>query len=217
MSTPKNYITTTFLSLIESRDLCIDLTDEEMTEILDVYLKDSTYLRFKNCRKDLSDHQKYDFHTEEFIADGISKVYTISKHPTLPNAEAITYIAKVNGINVAYTFDADELEFTLTTLPEVSDEVEVGYSFYGQINPTLDEEEILILAWGMIVPFRQKILNNHNNMKNRISLKDYNIFSSANLLDKLTILSKEAERNIRNLTVSYSYGNDFTGFSPRNL
>lgn len=212
MSTPKNYITSTFLSLIESRDLCIDLTDEEMTEILDVYLKDSTYLRFKNCRKDLSDHEPYDFHTQTFIADGINKTYTVSKYPTNPNSDAISYIVKVNGVDATYTFDESTLTFDLDVLPDSLDNVEISYQFYGQFNETLDEEEILILAWSMILAWRQKILNNHNNMKNRISLKDYTVFSPANLLDKLTILSKEAERQIRNLTVSYSFTSDFKGF-----
>lgn len=215
MSTPKNAVTNTFLSLIEDRDLCIDLTDEEMTEILDYYLKDSTYLRFKNCTKDLTDHQAYDFHTDTFTADGINKVYTITDYPTTPHVDAITYVCTVNGTSVDYTFDSEALTFTLDSLPSADDDVVVGYNFFGQFNETLDEEEILILAWGMIVPFRQKILNNHNNMKNRISLKDYNVFSPANLLDKLTILSKEAEREIRNLRVSYSFGNNFTGFTPR--
>jgi hypothetical protein len=211
MSTPKSEITSTFLSLIEDRDLCVNLTDEEMTEILDVYLKDSTYLRFKNCKKDLTDHEEYDFHTDTFTADGINKEYILTKYPTDPNSEAITYVCTVNGTTVDYTFDANTQTFTLDALPTLDDEVIVGYNFLGQFNETLDTEEIYILAWGMIVSWRQKILNNHNNMKNRISLKDYTIFSPANLLDKLTTLHREAEREIRNLRVSYSY-NGFTGY-----
>jgi len=215
MSTPKSEVTNTFLSLIEDRDLCVDLTDEEITGILDYYLNDSTYLRFKNCTKDLTDNEPYDFHTDTFTADGNTNTFTLTKYPTNPNSEAITYICTVGGEDVFYTFDENTLIFTLDETPANGSEVVIGYNFYGQFNETLDNEEIWILAWGMIVAFRQKILNNHNNMKNKMSSKDYNVFSPANLLDKLNILSKEAHIQIRNLRVSYSFGNDFTGFTPR--
>jgi len=214
MSTPKNNVTTTFLALLESRDLCVDLTDEEMTEILDVYLKDATYLRFKNCTKDLSDHEDYDFYTETSTATGLTDEFTISQYPTSPHADAITYVCKVNDTSVGYTFDANTLTFTLSSTPSADDSVEVGYEFYGQFNETLTQEEILILAWGMIVSWRQKVLNNHRNMKNRISPKDYTAFSPANLLKALTVLSKEAERQIRDLRVSYSFDSTFEGFTP---
>lgn len=212
MSTPKNLLTTTFLSLINDRDLCIDLTDAEMTEILDTYLKDSTYLRFKNCTKDLSDQEPFDFYNQTFTADGAVKTYTITQRPTLPHADAIIYTASVNGVDVGFTFDEDTLTFTLDDLPELGDEVICGYSFYGQFNVDLTEEEILILAWGMTISWKSKIVNNHNNMKNRISTKDYNSFSPANLLDKLILLEKEAKAEIKSQTVSYSF-NDFEGFN----
>jgi len=212
MSTPKNEVTNTFLSLIEDRDLCIDLTDEEMTEILDYYLKDSTHLRFKNCSKDLTDHEEYDFHTDTFTADGINKVYTLTKYPSTPNASAITYVCTVNGESVSYTFDSNTLTFTLDTLPTLDDEVICGYNFVGQFNEDLSQQEIWILAHGMLISWFSKFLYNHQNLKNKISTKDYNVFSSANLLDKLLQVKKDAEITIRRLIVSYSF-DGFTGYT----
>jgi hypothetical protein len=211
MSTPKSYITNTFLSLIDDRDLCVDLTDEEMTEILDYYLKDSTYLRFKNCSKDLTDHEEYDFHTDTFTADGINKVYTLTDYPSTPNSEAITYVCTVNGTSVDYTFDSDALTFTLDELPDADDTVICGYEFVGVFGEDLTNQEIYILAYGMLVSWFSKFIYNHQNLKNKISTKDYTIFSPANLLDKLLQVKKDAEKTLRNLVISYSF-DGFEGF-----
>ncbi len=212
MSTPKNLIIKTFLSLIDDRNLCVNLTDEEMTEILDYYLKDSTYLRFKSCLKDLSDNEPYDFHTDTFVADGINKTYTLTNYPNLPHPDAIEYFATVNNTNVPYTFNESNLTFTLTNLPVTSSTVKVGYNFYGQFNNTLNEEEILILAWGTILSWFSKILHKHENFKNKITPKDYTAHSAGNLLDKLIEIKKEARREVKSLIVSYTF-NDFKGFN----
>jgi hypothetical protein len=213
MSTPKNLIIKTFLSLIDDRNLCVNLTDEEMTEILDYYLKDSTYLRFKSCLKDLSDNEPYDFHTDTFVADGINKTYILTDYPNSPNPDAIEYFATVENENVEYTFDENTLTFTLTNLPTLSDEVKIGYSFTGQFAADLTEEEILILAYNMLLSWFSKILYKHENYKNKISPKDYNSFSSANLLDKLIQIKKETEKSVKQLIVNYTFSNDFKGFN----
>jgi hypothetical protein len=212
MSTPKNLITNTFLSLIDDRNLCVNLTDEEMTEILDYYLKDSTYLRFKSCLKDLSDNEPYDFHTDTFVADGINKTYILTDYPNSPNADAIELFATVNDENVTYTFDETTLTFTLTNLPDLSDEVVIGYSYTGQFEADLTEEEIMILAYGMLLSYFSKILYKHENFRNRISPKDYTVFSSANLLDKLLEIKKETEKSVKQLIIDYTF-NDFKGFN----
>jgi hypothetical protein len=212
MSTPKNLITNTFLSLIDDRNLCIDLTDQEMTGILDYYLKDSTYLRFKSCLKDLSDNEPFDFHTDTFVADGVNKTYILSKYPNSPNPDAIRLSAKVNSVNVEYNFDEETLTFDLVNLPDEDDEVIIGYDFFGQFQANLNEEEILILSYGMLLSWFSRILYKHENFRNRITPKDYNTFSSANLLDKLLQIKKDAEKQIRNLIISYSF-NGFTGFN----
>jgi len=211
MSTPKNSVTTIFLSLINDRDLVVDLTDEQMTELLDLYLNDSSKLRFKACTKDLTDEEAYDFHTDTFAADGISKVYTITQYPSTPNASAINYVCTVNGVAVDYTFNSTTLQFTLDALPDADDAVVCGYEFVGQFNEDLTDEEIHILAHGMLLSYFSSILLKHENMKNSLSMKDYNAFSPANLLDKLTTIKKELQVDLRNLIVSYTF-NDFEGF-----
>ena len=211
MSTPKNEITNTFLSLIDDRGLCVDLTDQEMTELLDYYLNESTYLRFKKCTKDLSDQELYDFHTDTFTADGINKTYILSDYPSTPNEDAISYICTVNETNVDYTFTEGTLTFELDDLPTAGDEVVVGYNFVGQMNEDLSQEEIWILAYGMILSWFSPKLYKTENFKNRVTPKDYNSFSSANLLDKLLQLKKDARKELKCLINGYTY-NGFTGF-----
>jgi len=212
MSTPKNVITNTFLSLISDRDLVADLTDQEMTELLDYYINDSTYLRFKKCKTNLSNQEPYDYHTDEFIADGLNKTYVLTDYPTLPNEDAISLIVTVDGENVGYTFTESTKTFVLTNLPTVNSEGSIGYLFTGQFNEDLSEEEILILSYGMLLSWFSAKFYKHDNYKNKITPRDYTSFSSANLLDKLLEVKKETTRELRVLINSYTY-NDFTGFN----
>ena len=212
MSTSKSEVTNKFLSLINDRDLCANLTDEQITMLLDDYLKDSVYLRFKVCNKDLTDHETYDFHTDAFTADGINKTYILSDYPSTPNSDAISYDATVNGTSVDYTFTESTLTFELDNLPDADDTVEISYSFVGQFNETLSQEEIEILGWGMMIAYFSHILHKHELFKNQITPKDYNSFSSANLLDKLIQINKENKRELKKLVNSYSF-NSFSGFS----
>jgi hypothetical protein len=159
MSTSKSEVTNKFLSLINDRDLCANLTDEQITILLDDYLKDSVYLRFKVCKKDLTDHEIYDFHTDTFTADGINKTYILSDYPSIPNSDAISYDATVNGTSVDFTFTESTLTFELDSLPDADDVVVISYDFVGQFNETLSQEEIEILGWGMMIAYFSTILH----------------------------------------------------------
>ena len=150
MSTPFVDIFNKFLSLIDDGSIVRGLTDGQVTEVLYNYL-DNAKIYFKSCKKDLSSYQKYKFHSQTVIADGINKEYLLSNYPTIPSEDSIELIFTVDGISVDYTFDVETLTFTAELLPTVGDEVVFGYNFSGQFEDDLDDEEEWILAHGMVL------------------------------------------------------------------
>jgi hypothetical protein len=194
-----------FLSLITDRDLSVNLTDEQMTDLLNTFLNQSSSLYFKNCAVDLSDIENPDYLSEEFTATGTSADFVISRYPTSPNADSIELICQVDGGDVGYTFDAITKTFTLTSTPTAGHTVTCGYNFIGQFNLDLTDQMCWILAYGALVSWYQQKLFNASLFKNKLNTKDFNSFSSANLLDKLAVLNDIAEKKLHNLIVSYSF------------
>ena len=60
--------------------------------------------------------------------------------------------------------------------------------------------------------FGWKIKFREEKLRNRMTNRDYDESSPANLLDKLTKLRDSAEKNLQKMTVGYSF-NGFTGFN----
>lgn len=81
-----------------------------------------------------------------------------------------------------------------------------------QFNDTLSEEEEWILSLGIRLTWLEKKLYKEENLRNRITTKDYNSFSGGNLIDKLTILRDVTERDLRQKVVDYTF-NQFLGFN----
>ena len=213
MSTSYKQVFDRFLKLIDDRTLCELLNDEDMTDLLESFLNGAQSIYFKNCKKNLKDKENPEFYSEEFTGDGTTNEFTISQYPINPNEESLKLYCKVNDEDVDFTFDSDTLQFTTNDIPETDDNVICGYDFIGQFNDDVDDEELWIIAHGMIIMWNSSKLNSVNKLKERLTTKDFNsLHSPANLLDKLMILRKSSLIEIRNLTVDYSF-NDFTGFN----
>jgi hypothetical protein len=199
-----------FLSLVTDRDLVTTLTDTELTDLLFVFLNQSVSLYFKNCAIDLTDYEKPDSLSQSFTATGMSANFIISRYPTDPVADSIVLSVTVDGAEIEdYAFAAATKTFTLDSTPTVGQTVVCGFEFSGQMNNDCDDEICWILAWGMLYSWYQQKVFNVSIFKNRLNTKDFQAFSSANLLDKLTVLRNEAERTLRNLVVSYSYNDGY--------
>lgn len=202
-----------FNSSISDAPLFSGLTDQELTELLDIFLSKSKSVYFKNCTKDLSDCQNPDFYTKSFIADGVVNTFVIDKYPVSPNSKAIDLVCKVNYVDItSYTFDEDTLTFTITSTLVDDDVVECGFDFYGQFNETLSDEEEWVLSEGMKLTWLNRQIYKEEKLKDKLSTKDYNNFSPANLLDKLVLLKKETESELLNMVNGYSF-NGFEGFN----
>lgn len=198
-----------FLSLITDRNLSVDLTDEQMTDLLNMFLDQSISLYFKISITDLFKRQQPDFYAEEFVADGITNEFIISKYPIDPNEDSISLVCQVDGVGVDYNFDVDTLTFTLEEKPTIGQEVACSYKFIGQFDDDLSEEEVWVIVYGMLVSWLQQKVFNASLFKNHLTTKDFNSFSAANLIDKLNELYSMAEDKLQRLIVSYSYNSGF--------
>lgn len=82
-----------------------------------------------------------------------------------------------------------------------------------EFNLDLSEEEQWILATGIRLVWLERKLFKEENLRNRLTTKDYNNgFSSGNFIDKLTVLRDKTEKDLKAKIVNYSF-NDFEGFS----
>lgn len=80
-----------------------------------------------------------------------------------------------------------------------------------QFNNTLSDEEQTILSKCMIIEWLSPYVNNANNLKERLSTKDYQIFSPGNQLKAILELYNAAKDERKSLIRSYVY-NGFTGY-----
>ena len=74
-----------------------------------------------------------------------------------------------------------------------------------QFNETLDDEEIEILALGILWNYLSPKIYTGELMKQSLSSKDYKLFSQANFLKELRQLRDDTKRDMNELLVSYSY------------
>lgn len=82
-----------------------------------------------------------------------------------------------------------------------------------QFNEDLDDEEQWILALGIRLVWLERKLYKEENLRNRLTTKDYNNgFSSGNFIDKLTTLRDKTEKDLKEKIVDYSF-NEFSGFN----
>lgn len=210
MATPFSDVFDKFLSLVTDRDLVTTLTDEELTNLLYLFLNQSVSVYFKNCAVDLTDYNMPDFYSQSFTATGISADFVLSKYPTNPDSDAITLSVLVDGVETDdYAFATATKTFTLDSTPTAGQIVICSYEFVGQFNNDCSDEICWVLAWGMLYSWYQQKVFNVSLFKNRLNTKDFQAFSSANLLDKLILLRDEAERTLRNLVVSYSFDSGY--------
>lgn len=81
-----------------------------------------------------------------------------------------------------------------------------------EFNETLDDEEQWILATGIRLVWLERKLYKEENLRNKMGNRDYQIFSPANLIDKLILLRDKTEKDLKQKVVDYSF-NLFEGFN----
>jgi len=142
MATPFTDVYAKFNTITEDAKLFGLLTDDELEDLLEIFLSKSRTVYFKNCLIDLTD------------------INTTTK----------------------------------------------------QFNQAVDEQSQWILAEGMKLTWLERKLYAEENLRSKVSNKDYSYHSEGNLIDKLNELIKSTKVSMRDLTVSYSF-DGFSGFN----
>lgn len=127
-------------------------------------------------------------------------------------------LIKDRGLVVDFT-DEELTDILTLHLEEISDlyftncEKDLSDRDGDSFTETLSSREQWIIANGMILSWLKPIIYDESKLRDRLTSKDYNaLHSQGNLIDKLILLKKEAQRDLKSLTVDYSY-KDFTGFN----
>ena len=93
----------------------------------------------------------------------------------------------------------------ITFLKPLIEDVQIIWEFDGLIEDDLTNQEILILAQGMVLAWVQTKVNREEHLRNYISDKDLKHLSSANMLEKLLLLEANTERKYRIAKQKYTY------------
>jgi hypothetical protein len=102
--------------------------------------------------------------------------------------------------------ESAEVEFK--KCPKLSSKDDVAREYTEE----LTTEEIEILAYGMVLAWVTPKVNSLDNLKQKMSTKDYKIYSQANQLDKMINLKSESERKVSIMINSYTYTENIVDF-----
>ena len=102
--------------------------------------------------------------------------------------------------------ESAEVEFK--KCPKLSSKDDVAREYTEE----LTTEEIEILAYGMVISWITPKVNSLDNLKQKMSTKDYKIYSQANQLDKMVNLKSESERKVSIMINSYTYTENIVDF-----
>ena len=77
---------------------------------------------------------------------------------------------------------------------------------------TLSMNEIMILAWGMVIHYLQPKIKREENLRQFVSDKDFNKLSNANILMRLMNLEDKARKQLETYQGKYRF-KEFTGWN----
>lgn len=77
----------------------------------------------------------------------------------------------------------------------------------------LGMNEILILAWGMMIHYLQPKIKREENLRQFVSDKDFHKLSNASMLSRLIELEEKARRQLEVYQSKYKFDNSFVGWN----
>ena len=76
----------------------------------------------------------------------------------------------------------------------------------------LNANEVMILAWGMVIHYLQPKIKREENLRQFVSDKDFNKLSNANMLMRLMNLEEKARKQLDTYQSRYRF-KEFTGWN----
>lgn len=161
--------------------------------------------KFKTCKKDLT-ILGYDF-SEMYIDLGESEIEIPENH-----LEGIEVIGEQTGIEykkgIDWNLNTNRIEFEIP----MAEPSKIYFYDNGYFEADLTNEEIFILAEGMIFYWLHPKLNREDNLRQMVTDSDFKKLSGANMLDKVIKLYEKNKRSFELDVIDYSY-NGFGGFN----
>ncbi|HGM3507095.1 TPA: hypothetical protein ACKOR7_001670 [Clostridioides difficile] len=201
MATPVKDIYKQFLFLINDEEMLL-LEEEIIEEMMYSYLQKATF-DFYECRKELSIIGQEEscitipMNQLEYVINQINKNYDIY------------LIGKSTGkeyeINKDYAIEFREEDCIITFETETEEEILFKSKYLGEIISDLDLDEIIILAYGMMIWWLQPKILREENLKQMLTDSDYNTKSGANMLAKLCSLEIQIREQLAKYKTRYSY------------
>lgn len=106
-------------------------------------------------------------------------------------------------------YDESEYDLLMASIDDFCDICTKDITDYDdelkEFNIELTRKEQSILALGMIIHWVEPYVFNSDALKNSMSTKDYSLFSPANLLEKMSALLRDTERQFREEMNNYSF------------
>ncbi|MCC0645464.1 hypothetical protein KGF41_14460 [Clostridioides sp. ZZV14-6150] len=201
MATPVKDIYKQFLSLINDEEMLL-LEEEIIEEMMYSYLQKATF-DFYECRKDLSIIGQEEscitipINQLEYVVNQINKNYDIYLIGKSTNKEY--------EINKDYTIEFREEDCIITFETETEEEILFKSKYLGEIISDLQLDEIIILAYGMMIWWLQPKILREENLKQMLTDSDYNTKSGANMLAKLCSLEIQIREQLAKYKTRYSY------------
>ncbi|EGT3659619.1 TPA: hypothetical protein SOL37_002577 [Clostridioides difficile] len=201
MATPVKDIYKQFLSLINDEEMLL-LEEEIIEDMMYSYLQKATF-DFYECRKDLSIIGQ-----EEYcITIPIGQLeFIIEYNNKFAEIKLIgKYTDKEYEINKDYIVEFREEDCIITFETETEEEILLKSKYLGEIISDLDLDEIIILAYGMMIWWLQPKILREENLKQMLTDSDYNTKSGANMLAKLCSLEIQIREQLAKYKTRYSY------------
>ncbi|MCC0764812.1 hypothetical protein IR151_17600 [Clostridioides sp. ES-S-0006-03] len=208
MSTPLYKIYESFLSQIED-DILALMKSTVVEKLLLRYLK-SSIIEFTTCKKNLS---IIGSEQGEIIIEPNQLTYEFEFDKQEAKFDLIGLKTnKLYELNKDYSIEFNDINCTLSFETELKESVEINWCTIGDIVDDLEEDEINILALGMIYYWLQPKILRDESLKQQITDHDFKKLSQANMLDKLIKLKKLSQSELKVKVRNYSY-KDFKGFN----
>lgn len=174
----------------------------------------------KKCYKDLTNRIPFSQIEYNYIANGTDNQFQLS---STPPSNSLFFIGVTSDLDTAYTeitgnnYTYDVVSNTITIFGNtLSSGTYVYISIYviGQFNLDLDEQEQLILAEGMSVPYSQEAALRNSLLTQMVKSGSFDFYSQAQHINAVQdVANNQYFVNFRALMMEYTYENHPTNCS----
>lgn len=156
---------------------------------------------------------------QKFVADGINSNFNLdfAVDSSLENVFFDVYLNETKLDDSEYIYDEENKSINLTTVPTKDSIITVEYYYCGEIIGTNDEsinieltdKSTQLLAAMLTLKWLEKNKNRELNIRANLGVKEYNMFSPANLIKETRTLYQQAYDMIVSMQRSLSWEQKF--------